>query len=62
MKGIVYLDMLQEFLFPQLGEDDQEDAFTSSKTARKQVAKVTPEMLRSVWQQTNYRWDVWKSH
>jgi hypothetical protein len=24
MKGIVYLDMLQEFLIPQLEEDDQE--------------------------------------
>jgi hypothetical protein len=24
MKGIVYLDMLQEFLIPQLDEDDQE--------------------------------------
>ena len=36
--------------------------FTSSKTVRKQVAKVTPEMLRSVWQETDYRWDVWKSH
>ena len=22
------------------------------------VAKVTPEMLRSVWQETDYRWDV----
>jgi hypothetical protein len=37
--GIVYLDMLQEFLIPQLDEDDQ-------------------EMLRSVWQETDYRWDV----
>ena len=31
------------------------------------VAKVTPEILRSVWQETDYRWDVcphyqWKSH
>jgi hypothetical protein len=25
MKGIVYLDMLQEFLIPQLDEDDQEE-------------------------------------
>jgi hypothetical protein len=24
MKGVVYLDMLQEFLIPQLDEDDQE--------------------------------------
>ena len=22
------------------------------------VAKVTPEMLRSLWQETDYRWDV----
>jgi hypothetical protein len=22
------------------------------------VAKVTPEMLRSVWQETDYRWEV----
>jgi hypothetical protein len=22
------------------------------------VAEVTPEMLRSVWQDTDYRWDV----
>ena len=22
------------------------------------VTKVTPEMLRSVWQETDYRWDV----
>jgi hypothetical protein len=29
--GIVYLDMLQQFLIPQSDEDDQEDAFTSSK-------------------------------
>ena len=61
MKGIVYLDMLQEFLIPQT-KVTKKDAFTSSKTARKQVAKVMPEMLRSVWQETDYRWDVWKSH
>jgi hypothetical protein len=38
--GTVYVDMLQQFLIPQLDED------------------VTPEMLRGVWQDTDYRWDV----
>jgi hypothetical protein len=31
--GIVYLDMLQQFLIPQLDENDQEGRITSSKTA-----------------------------
>jgi len=56
MKGIVYLDMLQEFLIPRT-KVTRRDAFTSSKTARKQVAKVMPEVLRGVWRETDYRWD-----
>jgi len=123
--GIVYLDMLQEFLIPQLDEDDQEgrihfqqdgapphylgevreylntrfpgrgigraapiawpprsldltplDFFLwgfvkdqvfvpplpANVELRTQitatVAKVTPEMLRSVWHETDYRWKV----
>jgi hypothetical protein len=31
--GIVYLDMLRQFLIPQADEDDQKGAFTCSKTA-----------------------------
>ena len=126
MKGIVYLDMLQEFLIPQLDEDDQEgrihfqqdgapphylgevreylntrfpgrwigraapiawpprspdltpldfflwgfvkdQVFVPPLPANvvelrtritAAVAKVTPEMLRSVWQETDYRWEV----
>ena len=124
--GIVYLDMLQQFLIPQLDEDDQEERihfqqdgapphylgqvrkylntrfpgrwigraapiawpprspdlnpmdfflwgfvkgkvfvpllpanvveFRTRITAA--VAKVTPEMLRRVWQETDYRWEV----
>ena len=118
--GIVYLDMLQEFLIPQLDEDDQEGRihfqqdgaplhylgevreylntrFPAAPIAwpprspdltpmdfflwgfvkdqvfapplpanvvelrtriTAAVAKVTPEMLRSVWQETDYRWEV----
>jgi len=82
--GIVYLDMLQEFLIPQLDEDDQEgrihieqdgahphylgedQVFVPPLPANVElrtritaaVAKVTLEMLRSVWQETDYRWEV----
>ncbi|PNF42433.1 hypothetical protein B7P43_G10117, partial [Cryptotermes secundus] len=124
--GIVYLDMLQEFLIPQLDEDDQEGrihfqqdgasphylgevheylntCFPGQWIGRAapiawpprppdlnpmdfflwgfvkdrvfvqplpanvvelrtritaSVAEVTPEMLRSVWQETDCRWDV----
>ena len=124
--GIVYLDMLQEFLIPQLDEDDQEGRIHFQQDGAPPhylgevreylntrfpgrwigraapiawpprspdltpldfflwgfvkdrvfvpplpanvvelrtritavVAKVTPEMLRSVWQETDYRWDV----
>jgi hypothetical protein len=124
--GIVYLDMIQQFLIPQLNEDDQEGridfqqddasphylgavseylstrfpirwigrasgvdsmaiSFPGSYTLdffllgfvkdrvfvpplptndelrtriSAAVAEVTPEMLRSVWQEIDYRWDV----
>jgi len=124
--GIVYLDMLQEFLIPQLDEDDKEGrihfqqdgapphylgevreylntrfpgrwigratpiawlprspdltpldfflwGFVNDRVfvpvlpanvvelrtrITAAVAKVTPEILRSVWQETDYRWDV----
>ncbi|PNF39214.1 hypothetical protein B7P43_G18135 [Cryptotermes secundus] len=118
--GIVYLNMLQEFLILQLDEDDQEgrihfqqdgapphylgevreylnasfpgrwigsaapiawppsspdltpldlflwvfipslpaDVVELRTRITASVAEVTPEMLRSVWQETDYRWDV----
>ena len=119
--GIVYLDMLQEFLIPQLDEDDQEGRIHFQQDGEPRhylgeereylntrfpgrwigraapiawpprspdfflwgfvkdqvfvpplpanvvelrtritaaVAKVTSEMLRSVWQETDYRWEV----
>ncbi|PNF25748.1 hypothetical protein B7P43_G12984 [Cryptotermes secundus] len=82
--GIVYLDMLQGFLIPQLDEDDQEgrihfqqdgapphylgevQEYLNSRFPGRwirtritgSVAEVTPEMLRSVGQETDYMWDV----
>jgi hypothetical protein len=47
--GIVYLDVLQQFLIPQLDEDDKKDAFTSSKppliTLKKCASTSTPVSL-----------------
>jgi hypothetical protein len=46
--GIVHLDMLRQFLIPQADEDDQKDAFTSSKmahpliTSEKRASTSTP--------------------
>ncbi|PNF24476.1 hypothetical protein B7P43_G06841 [Cryptotermes secundus] len=65
--GIVYLDMLQEFLIPQLWGLVKYRVFVPPLSANvvefrtritASVAGVTPEMLRSVWQETDYRWDV----
>ena len=54
-------------LIPQLDEDDQEGHIHFQQDGAPPhylgevyaaVAKVTPEMLHSVWQDTDYRWEV----
>jgi len=39
MKGIVYLDMLQEFLIPQLDEDDQKRRIHFQQDGKKASCK-----------------------
>jgi hypothetical protein len=40
--GIVYLDMLEQFLIPRLDKMTKKDAFTSSKTAHPLITLEKP--------------------
>jgi hypothetical protein len=63
----LYLDMLQQFFFPQLDENYQEGRIHFQQEGspphyrgevREYLLTRFPEILHSMWQDIDYRWDV----